>query len=182
MSLHKRKPCRHQALRVETLESRDLMSAIAVRADHAVELKRVAKAPGIHQVYGSLEGQGTMTGKPGRGTDTFTAAGPEAPLGVGTFNGKAKYTAALENTVVVGYNLANGTGTLVDSSGDKLDMQFTGDIYENLTTYAFSWSGTVAGGTGRFKKAAGSFQAYGTFSTSTDQLTVLGYTVTLTHD
>jgi hypothetical protein len=182
MPLHKRKPSRHQALRVEALESRDLMSGIAVRADHAVELKRVAKAPDVHQVYGSLEGQGTMTGKPGRGTYTFTAAGPEAPFGVGTFNGKSKYKAALENTVVVGYNLTNGTGTLVDSSGDKLDIQFTGEIYESGTTYAFSWSGTVDGGTGRFKKAVGSLEAYGTYSISTGQLTFLGYTVSLTHD
>jgi hypothetical protein len=182
MSLHKRKPSRHQALRVETLESRDLMSAVGASAESAAELKRVAKAIGIHQVYGSLEGQGTQKGKPGRGTDTFLAAGPEAPLGVGTFNGKAKYTAALENNVVVGYDLANGTGTLVDSSGDKLDIQFTGAIYESGTTYAFSWSGTVDGGTHRFAKAAGSFEAYGTFSISTGQLDVLGYTVTLTHD
>ncbi len=182
MSLHKRKPCRHQALRVETLESRDLMSAIAVADRPAAELKRVAKATGIHQVYGSLEGQMVQAGKPGQGTDKFLAAGPEAPLGTGTFNGKSRYRAALENGAIVGYDLVNGTGTLVDSSGAKLDIQFTGAIYESGPGYAFSWSGTVAGGSGRFAKASGSLQAYGTVSISTGQLTVLAYTVTLTRD
>ena len=182
MSLHKRKPCRHQALRVETLESRDLMSTLAASAEVAARRKPVAKETGVRQVYGSLEGQMIQAGKRGQGTEKFTSAGPEAPFGAGTFNGKSRYKAALENGVIVGYDLLNGTGSLVDSSGDKLDIQFTGAIYESGPGYAFSWTGTVAGGSGRFAKAAGSLTAYGTVSISTGQLTVLEYSVTLSRD
>ena len=182
MGSERRKRDQRRTVQFDALETRDLMSALPASNPVAARRKPVPKATGIHQVYGSLEGQMIQAGKRGQGTDKFTAAGPEAPLGTGTFSGKSRYKAALEYGTIVGYNLVNGTGTLVDSSGDKLDIQFTGAIYESGPSYAFSWNGTVDGGSGRFSKAAGNLTAYGTVSIATGQLTVLSYTVTLTRD
>jgi hypothetical protein len=179
MSSNTRKPFSIKKLRLEELESRELLSADLGVKRPAVELSRIAKTPGPKVIYGSLEGEGVGSGNVRRGTDTFTAAGPEAPLGVGTFDGRARYKAAFESGALVGYNLANGTGTLTDSSGDRLDIDYSGAIYESGTTYAFSWTGTVDGGTGEFKHAAGNISAYGTYSIATGELSVLSYQVTL---
>jgi hypothetical protein len=182
MGSESRRRDRRRTVQFDALETRDVMSTLAASAVFAARHKPVPKTTGIHQVYGSLDGQMTQAGRRGQGTVTFTAAGPEAPLGTGTFNGKSRYKAALENGVIVGYDLLNGRATLVDSSGNKLIFQFTGAIYESGPGYAFSWNGTAVGGSGRFSKAAGTLAAYGTVSMATGQLTVLSYTVTLTRN
>jgi hypothetical protein len=163
-------------LQLEFLESRELLSA-AHRPHKPAEVSRIAAGP--KQVYGSLAGQGVMTGNGKRGLLGFSAAGPEAPVGVGTFTGSARYKAERLNGVLWGYEVSNGTGTLTDSSGDKINLQYSGTIYESGTSYAFSWTGTVDGGTGQFRGAAGNLDAYGTYSVSTGQFEVLGYSATL---
>ena len=39
-------------------------------------------------------------------------------------------------------------------------FEFSGEIYESGPAYAFSWTGTVSGGTGEFKGAAGNVDMY----------------------
>jgi hypothetical protein len=177
MSHHNRKSLWRRGLRVEILESRELLSADLASARPAVEAAPAAKVAKL--IYGSLEGQGVESGTKLRGTDHFDAAGPEAPVGTGTFNASTRYKAVIEGRSLVGFNNTDGTGTLIDSSGDKLNLQFSGNIYESGPTYAFTWDGTVDGGTGQYKGATGDLHAYGTYSISTGQFTVLSYTVTL---
>lgn len=167
-STHQRKD-----LRLELLEGRELLSGTAVRAHPAVD--RVPLA-----IYGSLQGEGEKSGPKGRGSFSFYAAGPEAPLGVGTFEASARSRTVLENRTITGYNLVNGTATLTDGNGTKLDIQYSGYIYESGPIYAFTWTGNVVGGTGEYRNAAGSFDTYGTYSITTDQFTDFSYTITLT--
>jgi hypothetical protein len=173
----KRQRNRPRTLGLDMLEARELLSAISAGAQPAAEVSAHTRTP--RQVYGSLEGQGVDLGNSRHGTNVFTAAGPEAPVGVGTFTGHDRYRAVIENRAITGYNVSDGIGTLTDSSGEKLDIAYSGNIYESGTTYAFTYTGTVDGGTGEFKKAAGSLDAYGTYSIATGQFTVLSYTLTL---
>ena len=149
----------------------------------AAELSHLKKPHAPLNVYGSLEGQGLQSAiNNNRGTISFLAAGPEAPVGVGTFNGNARYKTASEGHFIVGYDIANGKATLTDSNGEKINLEFSGEIYESGPAYAFSWTGTVSGGTGKFKGAAGNVRTCKrTYSTTTNQFVVLGYTLTLTH-
>jgi hypothetical protein len=163
------------------LEGRELLSAALVGHRPAVEMSRVAKTPRPLDIYGSLQGEAVESGNGRRGTISFLAAGPEAPVGTGTFNGHAKYKAVTQAGYLMGLNIDHGTGTLTDSNGDKLDLEFSGNVYESGLTYAFSYTGTVIGGTGEFKNAAGNLQEYGTYSIATGEFTVLSYTLTLTH-
>jgi hypothetical protein len=182
MAFRNRKPLKRRALRLECLESRELLSADLGVARPAAEVSLVKKTHAPLSIYGSLEGQGvTSATSSRRGTDTFLAAGPEAPLGSGTFTAGARYKLVTEAHAIVGYQIASGHGTLTDEDGVKLNLDFSGTIYESGPAYAFTWTGTVVGGTGEYKKAAGSVDMYGTYSTVTDQFIVLGYTLTLTH-
>jgi hypothetical protein len=177
-----RKPLKRQALRLECLESRELLSADLGVARPAAEVSQVKKTHAALNVYGSLEGEGAASATSSRrGTFNFLAAGPEAPVGTGTFTAAARYKTVTEAHYIAGYQIASGHGTLTDEDGVKLNLDFSGTIYESGPAYAFSWTGTVDGGTGEYKNAAGSVDMYGTYSTATDQFIVLGYTLTLTH-
>ncbi len=182
MASNNRKALRRRPLQLEQMESRELLSAVASGLRPAVEMSHLKKTHAVLNVYGSLQGQGVQSPmNNNRGTFSFLAAGPEAPVGVGTFSGSAKYKTAREGHFIVGYDVLNGKGTLTNSTGERINLQFSGEIYESGPEYAFSWTGTVSGGTGQFKGAAGNVDMYGTYSTSTDQFVVLGYTLTLTH-
>jgi hypothetical protein len=182
MAFYTRKPLRCRQFRLENLESRELLSADLGVARPAAEVSKVKKAGGPLDIYGSLAGEAVPSAVRGRrGTDTFLAAGPEAPVGAGTFTGAARYREVTVAHAIVGYEIASGHGVLTDTAGAKLDINFLGTIYASGPAYAFTWTGTVDGGTGQFKKATGTADMYGTYSTSTDQFIVLGYTVTLTH-
>ena len=169
-----RRSLRRKDLRLEVLETRELLSSAA-----SLARPPISKAPLL--IYGSLEGQGEKLGTPGRGSFSFGAAGPEAPLGVGTFQGTAQSRTVLVNGEIMGYNLNNGSATLTAGNGDKLNIQYAGNLYQSGPNYAFTWSGNVVGGTGAFRGARGRFDTYGTYSFSTDQFTDLSYTITLTH-
>jgi hypothetical protein len=144
-----------------------------------VELSRIPKTPSHLFVYGSLQGQGVESGNGRRGTISFLAAGPEAPVGSGKFDGKADYKAAIQYGALVGLHVEDGTGSLTDANGDKVNLAYSGTIYESGSSYAFSWTGTADGGTGEFKHAQGNLNAYGTYSIATGDFTVLSYTLTL---
>ena len=91
--------------------------------------------------------------------------------GVGTFEAGARSRTVLENGTITGYNLVNGTATLTDGNGTKLEIQYSGYIYESGPIYAFTWTGTIVGGTGEYRNAAGSFDTYGTYSVTTGEFT-----------
>ncbi len=182
MAFRDRKHQQRPQLRLEGLESRELLSADLGVARPAAEILKVKKPHAVLNVYGSLQGQGVQSPiNSNRGTFSFLAAGPEAPVGTGTLTATAKYKTAREGHFIVGYDVLNGKGTITNSNGEKINLQYSGEIYESGPEYAFSWTGTVSGGTGQFKGAAGNVNMYGTYSTSTDQFVVLGYTLTLTH-
>ena len=182
MASNDRKAVRCRRLQLEQMESRELLSAVHSGLRPTVEISHLKKAHAVLNVYGSLQGQGVQSAiNRNKGTMSFLAAGPEAPVGTGTLTATAKYKTAREGQFIVGYDVINGKGTLTNSNGEKINLQLSGEIYESGPEYAFSWTGTVSGGTGQFKGAAGNVNMYGTYSTSTDQFVVLGYTFTLTH-
>jgi hypothetical protein len=184
---HKR-PCnRRRALRLEMLETRELLSTVAAPARPAMEVSPLTKTPSGDLINGWFVGPGVWTPRSrSRGTNTFTASGAATvgvaatPLGAITFSGSVEYEAAVENGAIVGYHLQNGIATLSDSSGSKLHLHFTGELYESGTTYGLSWTGTVNGGSGKFSKASGTFTAWGTYSVASGALQVPSITLILT--
>jgi hypothetical protein len=181
MGAHKRR-CNHRwAARPEMLEARELLSAVAVSARPAAEVSALAKVAKAEHISGWFAGPGVWTPiAKYRGTNTLTASGESIPLGAITFQASVAYKAAAENGAIVGYNLSNGIGTITDSSGEKLNLHFTGTYYESGTEYGVAWTGNVVGGTGRFSKASGTFKAWGTYSIATGALQIPSITLTLT--
>jgi len=182
VGVQKRKCNRNRALRLEALEQRELLSTAVAHARPAIEVSPLARKLGGEIINGWLVGQGVWTPRAKfQGKNTITASGPATPIGAVTFNGSTAYKAAVQDHAIVGYNLENGVGTLTDSSGDRLNIHFTGVLYENGTSYAFSWTGTVNGGTGQFARATGNFSAWGTYSIATGSFQAPSITLTLTH-
>ena len=184
---HKRQCKRRRTLRLEMLETRELLSAVAVPARPAIDVSPLAKTPSGDIINGWFVGPGVWSPRSRlRGTDTFTASGAATvgqaatPLGAITFSGSVEYKAAVQDGAIVGYSLQNGIATLTDSTGDRLDLRFTGELYESGTTYGLSWTGTVNGGSGKFSKAGGTFTAWGTYSVASGALQVPSITLTLT--
>jgi hypothetical protein len=181
MGTHKRR-CNHRwILRHEMLETRELLSAVAVPARPAAEVSALAKIAKGEHITGWFAGPGVWTPRSKyRGTNTLTASGAAIPLGAVTFQASAAYKAAAENGAIVGYNLSNGIGTLTASSGEKLYLHFTGTLYESGTEYGVVWTGSVVGGTGQFARASGNFHAWGTYSIATGALQIPSITLDLT--
>ena len=181
MGGHKRRCNRRQTFRPEMLETRELLSTVAVATRPAAEVSPLAKTRGGNIINGWFAGPGVWTPRSRlRGTNTFTASGEGTPFGALSINGSVNYKTAIQDGAIVGYNLENGNATLSDSSGDKLHLQFTGVLYESGTTYGLSWTGTVNGGSGKFSKASGTFTAWGTYGVATGALQVPSITITLT--
>jgi hypothetical protein len=142
----------------------------------------LAKVAKVEHITGWFAGPGVWTPRSEyRGTNTLTASGEAIPLGAVTFQASVAYKAAAENGAIVGYNLSNGIGTLTDSSGQKLNLHFTGTLYESGTQYGVAWTGNVVGGTGKFARATGTFNAWGTYSIATGALQIPSITLSLTH-
>ncbi len=182
MGILKRKCNRNRTLRLEALEQRELMSTAVAHIRPAAEVSPLAKKAVGGIINGWLVGVGVWTPRgPYQGKNTLAASGPASSIGAVTFNGSVAFKAAQQNKVTIGYNLENGVGTLTDSSGQKLNIHFTGALYESGTAYAFSWTGTVAGGTGKFARATGKFSAWGTYSIATGSFQAPSFTLTLTH-
>ena len=80
-----------------SLESRELLSADPGVAGPAAELSRIPKLPRQLEVYGSLEGQGVESGTAGGESTPFSPRDRRHRSGSGTFNGKAKYKAAIQD-------------------------------------------------------------------------------------
>ena len=182
MGGHRRQCNRRHPLQLETLETRELLSTIAAPSRPAAEVSPLVRTPGTHIINGWFVGPGVWTPRSRlRGTDTFTASGAATSLGAIKFSGTVEYKTAIEDRAILGYNLENGIATLTDSSGNKLDLHFTGELYESGTTYGLAWNGTVNGGTGKLAKATGTFTAWGTYDVTTGALQVPSITLTLTH-
>jgi hypothetical protein len=181
MGAHRQR-CNHRwALRPEMLETRELLSALAVHARPAAEVSALAKVAKDAHISGWFAGPGVWTPTAKfRGTNTLAASGESIPLGAITFQASVAYKAAPENGTIVGYNLSNGIGTITDSKGEKLNLHFTGTYYESGTQYGVAWTGSVVGGTGQFSKASGSFKAWGTYDIATGALQIPSITLTLT--
>jgi len=74
-----------------------------------------------------------------------------------------------------------GVGTLVDLSGDKINISFSGSGRDaGGSDFTFSWKGSVSGGTGTFVGAAGSLTGKGSLNSATGAFSI-DLTVTLTH-
>jgi hypothetical protein len=182
MGAHRRR-CNHRwTLRPEMLETRELLSAVAVRARPAAEVSALARVAKAEHITGWFAGPGVWTPlSTYRGRNTLTASGEAIPLGAVTFQASVAYKAAAENGAIVGYQLSNGIGTLTGPKGEKLNLHFTGALYESGTQYGVSWTGNVVGGTGQFSKATGTFNAWGTYSIATGALQIPSITLSLTH-
>jgi hypothetical protein len=191
----RRKGNRRRHLQLESLEGRELLSTALAPARPAAEVSPLAKTSKGEVLNGWFDGPGVWTplGK-FRGKNTLTASGEltslaadgsATPMGGVTFGGSVLYKTAVQNNgivgnAVVGYNLTNGIGTLTAANGDKLNLHFTGTYYESGTTYGLAWTGVVKGGTGKFRGADGSFNAWGTYNVATGALQVPSITVALT--
>jgi hypothetical protein len=163
------------------LETRELLTTVGVAARPAAEVIALAKVAKGEHITGWFDGPGVWTPRTRyRGTNTLSATGQSIPTGAITFQGRVAYKAALENGAIVGYNLSNGIGALTDSSGETLNLHFTGTLYESGTEYGVAWAGSVVGGTGQFSKASGTFNAWGTYSIDTGALQIPSITLTLT--
>ncbi len=187
MGSHKRQCNRRRTLGLEMLETRELMSTVAVAAHRAAEVSPLARQSTKGEVInGWLAGPGVWSGNTDRGTNGLIASGTATtgldatPFGAIAFNGNLAYKAVHEGPSIVGYRLANGTGTLTDSTGGQLDLRFTGELYESGTTYAFSWTGTLKGGRGDLSKATGTFSAWGTYDIATGAFQCPSITLKLT--
>jgi hypothetical protein len=185
----RRKSHRRRHLQLETLEGRELLSTALAPARPAAEVTPLAETskgevingwfdgPGVWTPLGKFRGKNTLTGS---GALTYLGAeGAAAPIGGVTFSGSTIYRAAAQNDAIIGYNLTNGIGTLTTSNGDKLNLHFTGTYYESGTTYGLAWTGIVKGGTGKFRGASGSFNAWGTYNIATGALQVPSITLAL---
>jgi hypothetical protein len=184
---HKRQCNRRRTLRLEMLETRELLSTVAVPTRPAMDVSPLTKTLTGETINAWFVGPGVWSPRSRyRGTDTLTASGAATagaaatPLGAVTFNGSVEYKAVAQNGTMVGYNLENGIATLSDSRGDKLHLHFTGELYESGTIYGLSWTGTVNGGSGQFREASGTFTAWGTYNITTGVLMVPSIALTLT--
>lgn len=160
MHHHKRHPGRNRSLRLEPLESRELLSTLG-GSEHPVAGVSLA-APALHVVLsGPMSGHGVLSSLTSpTGIDTFQSSG--GVIGPSTFDGSVKYSnkhGAIKYT--------KGVATLANSFGDSVNVRFTGNGHLSGTSFVFSVKGSVKGGTGADAKAAGTFSAEGSQSALT---------------
>ena len=112
-----------------------------------------------------------------QGAASFKSSGTASVLGAATCDGSEFYTLEKHHTV----KYTGGTATLTDSSGDTIDISFTGTGHVKSTTdLTFSLKGSVSGGSGTYAGATGSFSGKGSFDIATDTFSIHA-TVTLKH-
>jgi hypothetical protein len=157
---------RSRAFRLELLESRELMSAVGTSDQHIVQVSVAIQA--LHETIAGTY-SGTAIASPTsefKGTSDFRTAG--TAIGPSSFDGSDSYSASKHNTV----KYTNGTATLADTSGDEINVTFTGKGRGNgAGEYSIFAKGSVKGGAGTYAGAAGSFSSSGTFSDITGAFT-----------
>jgi hypothetical protein len=172
-----RKPCRSRTLRLEFLESRELLSTIPMPVDRTAEVSPMAKRARetiTGPMSGTLHFVPTSTTA---GTASFRATGSLTILGQSTLTGSDNYSISRKNKV----KYSNGSITLSDTSGDTITASFKGSGKATATGIdTFKVKGSVTGGTGSYTGATGKDSASGTFDDTTDAFSIT-VTVTLTH-
>jgi hypothetical protein len=118
-------------------------------------------------LHGTVSGTfGTTFVTPSTGTFSGGGSGNLAHLG--------EVTMTMEGTFSVSEFEAtlNGTITFVSANGDELTGTFTGSLA--LVTGQVGIGGPIAGGTGRFEDASGSFDALGSVYVDTFEFSITG--------
>jgi hypothetical protein len=148
---------RNRPVRLEALESRELLSTMGSSDHHNADVSRAT--PALHVVLsGPMSGYGVLSSLTSpTGTDTFQSSGNV--IGPSTFDGRVSYS---NKHGVIKYT--KGVATLANAFGDSVNVSFTGKGHLAGTTFIYSVKGSVKGGTGADAKAAGSFSGSGTQS------------------
>ena len=181
MSNGQRKHLRGHRPRLELLETRALLSAVAIGARPAAEISPLVAKPKGETITGSLSGHGvSSTGSLLQGNESLTATGTATGLGTVSFDASLSYKAVLKHKIVTGFKFTKGAGTLFDNSGDSISVSFNGSaVSAGGFTYDTKFSGPVKSGTGSFSKPSGTFVSKGTLNLVTGAFTVTSYTVHL---
>jgi hypothetical protein len=160
-----RLPGRNRSLRFEPLESRELLSAVGSSDRHVAGVSRAA--PALHVVLaGPMNGFGILSSATSmRGSDAFNSSGNV--IGPSTFDGSALYS---NRHGVIKYT--KGLATLANSSGDQVNVVFTGNGHVTGANFVYSVKGSVTGGTGADAGAAGTFSGSGTQSALTGAFSI----------
>lgn len=160
MDEHKRQPRRNRSLRLEPLESRELLSTMESSDHHIADVSRAT--PALHVVLsGPMSGYGVLSSLTSpTGIDTFQSSG--GVIGPSTFDGSVSYS---NKHGVIKYT--KGVATLANAFGDSVNVAFTGKGHLAGTSFVYSVKGSVKGGTGADAKAAGTFSASGSQSALT---------------
>jgi hypothetical protein len=149
---------RSRRFQLELLESRELLSVVALPDLQAAEVSPL-KQTQPETIKGTLSGRAhlvpiTFT----KGTTTFKAGGTTSVLGSTTLTGSVAYST--NKHLVVNYT--KGVATLADLSGDQIKVSYTGSGHVvGVGDFTFSVNGSVTGGTGKFAGAKGKFTATG---------------------
>ncbi len=162
----------------ELLESRELLSTIVPAGHQHADVMPLAKKAKPVVIKGSMSGTALVSATTSlTGTTSFGATGLLSILGESSLAGSDSY--AITHTKI---KYTNGSATLTDSSGDRINATFTGSgKVTSATTFTLKTKGTVTGGTGAYAGAVGKYTSSGTFDSATGAFTITKLTVTLKH-
>jgi len=172
---HKR--LRSRTLQLELLESRELLSVVALPVQPAQEISPLKRSQ-PETIKGTLSGQGYVIPiTTSQGTTHFGASGSTTVLGSATLAGSDSYSLNKHHAV----KYTNGEATITDLSGDHINVSFSGSGHKvGVADFTFSVKGSVIGGTGAFAGAKGKVTGTGSLNVETSVFSIQ-LTVTLTH-
>ncbi len=177
MSYLSHKQRRQRTCRLESLESRELLSTFAHPAHRVADVSSFAN---VHRqiIKGSMSGTGFLVPVSiSTGTARFIATGSLTILGEAALASGDSYSVTRSRKV----KYTNGAATLSDSSGDTITASFKGSgKATNAGIDTFKVKGPVTGGTGLYAGAAGKLSASGSLNLGTRAFSIT-LTVTLKH-
>jgi hypothetical protein len=158
---------RKRALRLERLESRELLTAVGLRPHHVAEVSLVVPAH-RETIVSSLSGLGVVNATTmSTGTTSFRSSG--TGIGLSTFDGGVSYSVNKRDAI----KYTRGVGTLANLDGDQINVFYSGTGRESAAAnFTFSVKGPVKGGAGTFAGAAGTFSARGSLNGATDAFSI----------
>jgi hypothetical protein len=163
--IHQSRPTRKTSRpRLESLESRELLSVLGATARPAAEASILAKRPAHVQIIEeSISGQAVqMSGGDLQGQDTLNATGQGSSLGAIVFAGQVDFQTNLSGVHTVNYT--NGSGTIT-ALGGEIFTSFSGSgKHTGPSKFSLSLHGTVTGGTGQYAGAKGPFAGLGSIN------------------
>ncbi len=159
--------------RLELLESRALLSAGGVGANHGAEIVTLAR----ETIKGSLSGTATVVPFTlSTGTVTAKSSGALPVVGNVTLNSSEHYSVNKHHAI----KYSHGSGIFADSSNDLIDVTFTGTgKMKGSSIFTFTLKGPISGGTGLFAGAKGKFTGTGSFDSATHAFS-MNFKATLT--